>query len=215
MQQKWNSEKAVEKLTQYWKPLAALAVTIIVALALLGVWNEMRSRKDRAATNALFEAQTIARKLVAEKKFDEAEKAFAPVLEKFKGTRAAFEAELQIGDIWMDAGNFDRATAHYSEASKMTSDSFSRLLAQYNIGVAAETAGKPSEAVSAYEAALGVQGSDFLRPEILMAQARCYEVLNQIPKAIEIYKAVQEKYSARTYYSGAASAYEKLLSAKQ
>ena len=46
-----------------------------------------------------------------------------------------------------------------------------------------------------------------------MAQARCYEALNQGKKAIEIYKTVQEKYSTRAYYSGAASAFEKQLSA--
>ncbi len=210
-----SAEKTAEKLTEYWKPIAAAAVLVVVAIALLGVWNELRARKDREATNALYEAQVVARKLVDAKNFEEAEKTFAPLIEKFSGTRAAFEAELQVGDIWMDAGNFPRATEHYNRAANMTKDPFSRLLAQYNIGVAAETAGKPQEAVAAYESALGVQGSEFLRPEILMAQARCYEALNQAAKAIEIYKTVQEKYSTRAYYSGAASAYEKLLSAKQ
>jgi TolA-binding protein len=47
-----------------------------------------------------------------------------------------------------------------------------------------------------------------------MAQGRCYESMNQNEKAIAVYKAVEEKYPNRTYYSGAASAYEKQLKAK-
>jgi hypothetical protein len=66
--------------------------------------------------------------------------------------------------------------------------------------------------VKAYGDALNISGSDFLRPEILMAQARCYEALHQAAKAIEIYKTVQDKYATRSYYSGAASAFEKQLS---
>lgn len=208
-------EKAFfDKVADQWKLLAAIIGAVLVVLALVGGWKEMRARNERNATNFLYETQTTARKFVAEKKLEDAEKVYAPLLEKYKGTRAAFEAELQMGDMWMDAANYDRATVHYDNASKMTSDSFSRLLAHYNVGVAKETAGKLGEAVAAYEAALSTQGSDFLRPEILMAQARCYEVLNQAKKAIDIYKTVQEKYAGRAYYSGAASAYEKQLSAK-
>jgi tetratricopeptide (TPR) repeat protein len=179
----------------------------------VGLWNELGAKREREATNLLFEAQTAARKAVSEKKFEEAERAYQPLLEKFKGTRAAYEAELQMGDLWMDAGNFEKANGHYQSASSMTSDSFSRLLANYSLGVAKESEGKYSEAIASYSAALDAQGSDFIRPEILMAQARCYEALKDVKRAIEIYKTVQEKYSSRAYYSGAASAYEKQLSA--
>ncbi len=215
MQEKSAFDTISDKLTEQWKLLAAIVGTALLVLALVVAWTERRARIDRDATNLLYEIQSNSRKLVAEKKLDEAEKLFAPLLEKYKNTRAAFEAELQIGDIWMDGGNYELAATHYRNAVASTADPFSRLLANYNIGVAKETAGKCGDAVSAYDSALGIQGSDFLRPEILMAQARCYEVLNQTKKAIEIYKIVQEKYSGRAYYSGAASAYEKQLSAKQ
>jgi tetratricopeptide (TPR) repeat protein len=214
MQEKAVVETILEKIADQWKLLAAVLGAALLVLALVAGWSERRARTEREATNLLYEAQSSARKFLAEKKPEDAEKAYAPLLERFKGSRASYEAELQIGDIWMDGGNFDRASAHYASALQMTSDPFSRLLANYNIGVAKETAGKSAEAVSAYEAALGIQGSDFLRPEILMAEARCYEVLNQAKKAIDIYKVVQEKYANRSYYSGAASAFEKQLSAR-
>jgi tetratricopeptide (TPR) repeat protein len=214
MHEKNFKDKIVETAVEQWKVVAAILGVAIVAGAGLGLWNESRARKDRAATNLLYESQISARKALEAKNFEEAEKALFPVVEKFRGTRAAFEAELQMGDLWMDAGKYEKAVAHYRNASGMASDSFSRLLATYTIGIARESEGKCEDAVKAYEEALALQGSDFLKPELMMAQARCFEALKQDKKAIEIYKLVQEKYATRAYYSGAASAYEKQLSSK-
>lgn len=207
-------DKYVDMIAKQWKVLAASAGTLVLVLAIVGVWGEMKSRKEREATNLLYEAQVSARRSADQKNFEEAEKAYKPVLEKYPGTRSAFEAELQMGDLWMDAGNFEKAIQHYDGALKSAKDPFSQLLGHYTIGVAKESAGKLQEAVAEYEAALKAQGSDFLRPEILMAQARCYEALQQPAKAIELYKTVQDKFAARAYYAGAASAYEKMLSSK-
>jgi tetratricopeptide (TPR) repeat protein len=202
-----------EKAAEQWKIILGLAAVVLVVIAGMGISNEMRSRREASATNSLYEAQLEARK--AEKKPEVAERAFQKVIDAHKGTRAAFEAELQAGDAWMDAANYDKAVGHYQKAGDESSDSFSKLLSIYNVGIARESQGKMEDAVKAYEQALAISGSDFLRPEILMAQARCYEALNQGAKAIEIYKTVEEKYASRSYYSGAASAFEKQLSSKK
>jgi tetratricopeptide (TPR) repeat protein len=202
-----------EKAAEQWKIILGLAAVVLLVIAGIGITTELRSRRETSATNALYEAQLEARK--ADKKPEVAEQAFQKVIDGHKGTRAAFEAELQAGDAWMDAANFDKAAAHYQKAGDESSDSFSKLLSIYNVGLARESQGKMEDAVKAYEQALAISGSDFLRPEILMAQARCYEALNQGAKAIEIYKTVEEKYASRSYYSGAASAFEKQLSAKK
>ncbi len=206
-------DKYVDEIAKHWKILAAALGTVLVVLAVVGLWRDMQNRKNREATNFLYEAQTLARKSVEAKQPEEAVKAFASLLEKYPGTRAAFEARLQAGDIWMDAGNFEKAAESYQAAVKDASDSFGKVLSYYTLGVAHETAGKLQEAVNSYDEALKLQGSDFLRPEILMAQARCFEALKQPAKAIEIYKTVQDKFASRSYYSGAASVYEKQLSA--
>jgi tetratricopeptide (TPR) repeat protein len=198
---------------QQWKVLAAVVGTALVLLVILGFWKDAQARRDRDATNMLYDAQSSARKAMEQKKPEDAEKAYEPLLTKYKGTRAGYEARLHLGDVWMEAGDFEKASAHYQQAVESSSDPFSRLLALYTLGVARESAGKFQEAVTAYEEALKAQGSDFLRPEVMMAQARCYEALQQPAKAIELYKSVQEKFASRSYYSGAASAYEKLLSA--
>lgn len=203
----------VTLLDQNKKNIFIAVGVLVLAVLVIGLWQDQKSKKNAQATNALYDVQVKARELSAQKKFAEAEKAFDPIFEKYSGSRAAYEAQLQIGDIWMDAGNFAEAGKRYDEAVKMASDTFSKVLAQYSVGIAKESAGQFQEAVSSYEDALKTQGSDFLRPEILMAQGRCFESLKQNDKAIAVYKSVEEKYPNRTYYSGAASAYEKQLKA--
>lgn len=198
-------------LDQNKKPLAALAAVLVVVILGTVLWQNARAGKNREANNLLAEIQNQARPLITVKSFDAAAKLYEPLFAKYPGSRAAYEGELQLGDLRMDAEQFDRAATHYANAAKMASDDFGRVLARYNLGIAEESGKKYQEAVLAYEDALQAKGSEFLRPEILMAQARCYEALNQKDKAVALYKTVQEKYAAKTYYSGAASAYEKQL----
>jgi|GEM_PF-5116504 len=209
-----DNNKFVDMIVAQWKVLAGVIGAVLVLVAFVGIWGEMKGRQEREATNHLYDAQVKSRQAVTDKKFEDAEKAYQPLFDKYEGTRSAFEGHLQLGDVWMDAGNFEKAIGHYGLALKSANDPFSKLLAHYTLGVAKESSGKYQDAVGEYEEALKAQGSDFLRPEILMAQARCFEALQQPAKAIELYKTVQDKFATRSYYSGAASAYEKQLATK-
>jgi tetratricopeptide (TPR) repeat protein len=210
-----NTKGLTEFFEENWRLLAGVVGALAVILAVAGFVNEQRKQKEREATNLLYEVQAKARALAAENRLQDAEAAFAPLLEKFPKSRAAYEGSLQLGDLWMDSGDFDKAVAQYERAAGIARDSFSRLLARYNLGIARETAGHFQEAVSSYEEALKTEGSDFLRPEILMAMARCLEALQQIPRAVEIYQEIQREFASRSFYSGAASAFEKQLTAGQ
>ena len=185
---------------------------VVLLIGAIGFFRDHSQKKELKASNALYLAQTSSRDLLKEKKFSEAEVAYQNVLKEFPGSRAAFESELQIGDIWMDAKDFAKAASHYESAVRTASEAFGKVLAQYNLGIAKEAAGQFQEAVTSYGNALNTKGSDFLKPEILMAQARCLESLNQKQQAIEIYKNIQQVYATKTFYSGAASAFEKQLS---
>lgn len=209
-----NTKGFSELMAQQWKLLAGVVAAAILVIVGIGIWKDRAAKREAAATNLLYETQVTARNLAAQNKMEEATKAYDPLFEKFPKSRAAYEGHLQIGDIWMDARNFENASKYYEMATHSAPDTFSRLLAQYNLGIAQETSGQLQQAVATYETALKNAGSDFLRPELLMAQARCYEALGQPDKAIEVYKMVQEKFATRTYYSGAASAFEKQLSSK-
>ena len=206
-----DTNKLQENIFKNWKALAAACGAILLLALVVGVWKSREAERDRAASNLLYEIQAQSKSLIASKKYAEAEKMFDPLFEKYSGTRAAFEAQLQMGDLWMDAESYPEAVKRYEKAADIAKDPFSKVLVRYNLGIAKESAGQFQEAVVSYEDALSTKGSEFLRPEILMAEARCYEALNQVAKAVGIYKTVQEKYAAKTYYSGAASAFEKQL----
>lgn len=198
-----------------WKFFAGLVTAVVVVLAVAGFWNERRKSMEREATNMLYDAQTAARDFVAKKDAAGAEKAFAPLLDKYPNTRAAFEANLQIGDLYMEAKSYAEAIKRYEQAAGLANDSFSKLLARYNLGIAREQAGQFQEAVVSYDDALKIEGSTFLKPEILMAKARCFEALKKVTEAVAVYQMIQKEFASRSYYSGAASAFEKQLSAEQ
>lgn len=204
-----------DTLVDNWKALAGVIAVAILLVAGVAAWKDHAAKRELAATAALYEAQVAARDLVAAKQYDQAEKAYDKLFADYSGSRAAYEAELQIGDFWMEAKNLEKASAHYEKAAGLAKDAFSRVLARYNLGIAQESAGKFKEAVATYEETVKADGSDFLRPEVLMAQARCYEALKENHKAIELYKTVQEKFASRPYYSSAASAFEKQLTGKK
>ena len=201
-----NTKAFGDYLADNWKLVAGAVGAIALVLVGLGVWTERQRGRERSAVNALYQAQKEARTLVEKKQVAEADAALQKVAQEFGGTRAAYEAFVQAGDFYMDAKSFGEAAARYAQAADATKDSFSRVLVRYNLGIAKESGGQFQEAVNAYEEALNVKGSDFLRPEILMAQARCYESLGQKPKALSLYQEVQRSYSNNPYYNNAATA---------
>ena len=172
-----NTKGSNKFFEENWKPIAGVMLAAALVLALVGFWNMRNRSLEREATNMLYDAQMASRELIAEKKTAEVEKKFEPLFSKYPKSRAAYEATLQMGDLLMENKQFDEAMKRYEHAASIADDSFSRLLARYNLGIARETAGKFQEAVASYDEALRVEGSDFLKPEILMAQARCFEAL--------------------------------------
>ena len=196
-----------------WKLLGGLVGAVALFALIGGMWIERTKRQERAATNALYEAQKTARQLAEQKNFPGAEAALAKVSEEFPGTRAAFEASIQSGDLFMDSGAPAEAVKRYELAVNNAKDSFSKVFARYNLGIARETAGQYQEAVQSYDDALKTKGSDFMKAELMMAQARCLEALNQAARALEIYQDVQKNF-ASSYYSSAAAAFAGQLSAR-
>jgi predicted negative regulator of RcsB-dependent stress response len=208
-----NTKGLEDFFVDNWKAVAGAIAAVVVLIAGYAIWNEMHQAREARATDALYDAQKIARAAAEQKKIPEADAALQKVSTEFSGTRAAFEASLQAGDLYMDAGTYPQAVERYDQAAKAAKDAFSRILARYNLGIAKESAGQFQEAVAAYDDALNTNGSDFLKPEIMMAQARCYEALNQAPKALSIYQEVQKNYAGNTYYSGAAAGFASKLGA--
>lgn len=207
-----NTNSISQWMETNWKLILGLVAALCVVTGGWGVWRERAKSQELAATNMLFELQEQVRPLVEAKKLKEAEEKMSAVWTKYPSTRAAFEAQLQMGDHWMDAASYAEASKLYEMSAKVAKDSFSQVLAKYNMAIAVESAGKFQEAAQLYEEVQKLQGSDFLKPELMMAQARCLESASNVAKAVEVYQKIQKDFANRTFYSSAAAAFERLLS---
>ncbi len=198
---------------QNLKAIGVLLAAVLLILVIVGVLRDVAATREKEASELLFQARAKSEVLA---KTDEkaAADAFDTLIQKYPSSRAAFEAELLAGDVWMAKNKFSEAEKRYALAAEKAQDNFSKLLALYNLGAAQENEGAFDRAVQSYGGAEAVKASEFMRPELLMAEARCYEALKNVAKATELYKIIQDKYAAQTFYSGAAAVFLSELSLK-
>jgi TolA-binding protein len=178
------------------------------------VLRDVAATREKEASELLFQVR-VKSEALAKTDDKAAADSYDTLIQKYPSSRAAFEAELLAGDIWMAKDKYTEAEKRYSAATEKAQDNFSKLLALYNLGAAQENAGEFDRAVQSYSSAEAVKTSEFMRPELLMSEARCYEALKNIAKATEIYKLIQDKYPAQTFYSGAAAVFLSELSTKR
>ncbi|RYG86642.1 MAG: tetratricopeptide repeat protein [Alphaproteobacteria bacterium] len=88
-----NTKGLEDFFVDNWKAVAGAIAAVVVLIAGYAIWNEMHEAREARATDALYEAQKIARTAADEKKIPEADAALQKVSTEFSGTRAAFEAE--------------------------------------------------------------------------------------------------------------------------
>lgn len=206
--EKFNLETFV---MENWKFLVSLTVAVVLICGGVFGWVEYKQSRERKAHELLFSINQEVQEKLAKKDLDAVKKSYEPLFERFPSSRASYEAALQLGDYQMDEGNPKEAVPFYQQAMKIAGDGFSSVLARYSLGIAEEQAGNCADAVQSYDEAMKAKEGNFLKPELMMAKARCFEVLKQVDKAVETYKQVQSQFSDRSFYSGAASAFEKRL----
>ena len=114
-----NNKSFSDIAAENWKLIAGVLVAAIIVIGGVGLWNDHLQTKEIEATNALYDAQKNAKEFVAGKQLDLAEKAYDKLFAQYPNSRAAYEAELQIGDMFADAKNLDKAGEHYEKAAKI------------------------------------------------------------------------------------------------
>ncbi len=189
------------------KWIVSATVILLVGIGAFGVIKERARAKERAASNLLYSVRGAAEKDVNLKNYAKAVEKYQPIFEKFPKSRAAYEANLMIGDIWMDAGDNSKAAAAYETAYTKGPDSFSKFLAKYNQALALEAGKEYAKAEMAYNETLNGNGAEFLRPEILMAKARCLEAQKRFGEARSVYQEIRDKFASNGFYAAAASAF--------
>jgi tetratricopeptide (TPR) repeat protein len=190
--------------------LSAGGILLVCVVAAIVI--QLRAARESKAQSKLWETKRDMEKLVADKKWDEAVARLSELTSKFKGTHAAFDASLSLADIFVQQQKYQEAAQQFQVSAENAPDKFAKMLAIYNRGTAEEQSGKCDMAVKSYEEAIKIGVGDFLNPELLMAQARCWEILGDSTKALAIYKEVREKYTNKSYYSNAAAVFQQRLS---
>ncbi|MGK5090108.1 tetratricopeptide repeat protein [Bdellovibrionota bacterium FG-2] len=140
-------------------------------------------------------------------KLSEGVKKLQEVSTKFKGTRAGFEADLELGNLYFNHGEPLKAVSWFEKAALGAPSIFERALAYSSQGNALENGEKFSDAVQAYEKALNL-GEETLKGDLLLAMARCYEGAKEFVKAKGVYDRIikelpskEHAKSAETYKS--------------
>ncbi|NUM89013.1 MAG: hypothetical protein HUU37_07400, partial [Bdellovibrionales bacterium] len=186
---------------------------LVVVLGALGIHKDRTAKREATAASVLFETREAASKEVNTRKFDAAVERFQDLMKRYAGTRAAYEARLVVGDIWMDAELPEKAAASYADAFSVAPDEFSRLLARYNESLAWESGKGWEKALEGYRDAMKFKGADFLKPELLMAQARCLEALKRWTEARGVYEEIRRNFAEKSFYTNAATAFLNALPA--
>jgi TolA-binding protein len=204
-----------ETIGSWLERLAANPATLITGSVLIlavvagGVlYTNHQSTRSNAANNALYGAQTALTselkawqaqlpkgqdvqfaKADVDSKFGEVIKKFAAVSEQFAGTRAAFEADMSVGDLYLDHGDAAKAIPSFEKAVTGAPKSLDRANALSGLGYARENSGNVAGALQAYEDALKV-GEVSLKGDLLLSVARSHELLKEPDKARSTYDEI-------------------------
>lgn len=199
----------VVKTTTAFEFIQSNAMAFLVGLALLflavvgwAFYDNMSTHKAEAADTALFDArkELVAALQKTESKPTEWEQTARPGLEKlekitkeFSGTRAAFEADLVIGDAYYDHGNSSKAIEYYKLAVDAAKPRSSKPVALHALAYAYENAKQYDQAIEALRQILA-SGDRPLKSDSLLAMARDFELKGDKPKALEQYNEVLKEF---------------------
>lgn len=119
----------------------------------------------------------------------------------FAGTRAAYEAQLVLGNLYFDHGDAARAAKAFESSVGSAPSAQEKAMAYSAQGRALENGGKYAEALTAYSQALGIikDSSQAIQGELLLAQGRCYELLKDTVKARSVYDQIVSQMPASEY----------------
>ncbi|MFZ9595816.1 MAG: tetratricopeptide repeat protein [Bdellovibrionia bacterium] len=166
-----------------------------------------QKKSDRA--NAALRDQLRYVSVNVDQKFPETLKKLEEVVRQFPSTRAAFEARLKLGELYYSHGEASKSLSWFEKSVQSASSKFEKTLALSSLGYALENTGKKSDAVTAFQKALSL-GQTWVKGDLLLATARCYEALSDRAKARSTYDQILAELP-NTDYSQAAEASKSLL----
>jgi len=179
--------------------LAAVVAAAVLGGAGGGYWW-YHERQEAGAARALAGASAVLRGEQAGKPRtpgtqEEAIKGFRAVVEQHRGTRAAEESLIAVGNLQYEAGKADEALGSYSEYLTAYPRGRFRLMAALGKAYAQEAKGDLQGAAQTLSEALDRDRGNLLAGEAYMSLARVYEGLKKPEDAMRVYEQVVERFS--------------------
>ena len=134
-------------------------------------------------------AKTLYQPLNVEAQFPEALKKLKNVEREFSGTAVAFEARLQLANLYYDHGHSAEAQVWYEKALQSAPRGFEKAAIRSALGYTQEALGKPTEALDSFQKALQL-GDENLKGDLLLSVARNYEALQDSANARSTYEKI-------------------------
>jgi TolA-binding protein len=122
-------------------------------------------------------------------KFPQTVKAYREVIDRFKGTRSAFDARMALGHLYLEHGQAAQAEELFAPATQSAPRGMERGLALMALGLSREAQGKLKEASESFDQAVAT-GEEAVKGDALMALARTEEALHDTAKARATYDQV-------------------------
>jgi TolA-binding protein len=122
-------------------------------------------------------------------KMPETIKAYRQVIELYPSTRAAYDARMALGHLYLQHGQANLAEEWLTQATSSSPRGIERALSFLALGYSREGQGKHKEAIDSFTTALST-GEDAAKGDALMGIARSYEALHDLTNARATYDKV-------------------------
>jgi TolA-binding protein len=116
-------------------------------------------------------------------------KQYEAVIAQYPGSRAAYDARLALGDLYYQHGQAEKSLPWFQGAADAAPNGFEKTLALTALGYSYESAGKPGDAMTAYEKAIS-QGEAGLKGDLLLALARAQALSGKKDQARNTYDQI-------------------------
>ena len=184
----------VARLEKHRKPLSYVVGGVAVVAVGLWLFSETGKRKEAAAADAL----DAARSNVESGNLPAASTEFQRVIQAFRGTDAAFQAEIGLNSVRLASGQAQLAVDELRKFATSNPPAFYASAAWYMMGAALENLNKFDEAASAYQKAGDIAEEPYRRVEGYLGASRAFHLAGKDKEAVDVLRNVVGKFPKET-----------------
>ncbi|HEV8600107.1 MAG TPA: tetratricopeptide repeat protein [Gemmatimonadales bacterium] len=187
-------EPFIARLEKYRKPISYTLGALAVLAIGLWLYSETGRRKAQAGAEAL----DAARGAFETGNLPAASTAFQQVIQAYRGTDAAYQAELGLNTVRLASGQSQLAVDELRKFANAHPPALYESGAWLLMGGALENLSKFGEAADAYLKAADTAPEDYRKVEGLIGAARSYHLAGKQQEGIAVLRRIVTKYPEAT-----------------